>query len=69
MDLENFVGHNVNVVTSDGKELKNYYASFFSDASDNVEPDEDCIGLKKSSDESDGIILYQSEIKGIKIVD
>ena len=68
MNLEEYVGNNVNITTADGKEYKNYYVAMFSDATDNVEPNEDCIGLKEREDSDGGIILYQSEIKSIEII-
>lgn len=69
MNLEEFVGKNVNITTTDGKEYNHFYVAMFWDYTDNVETEEDSIGLKKNESSDGGIILYQSEIKNIEIVE
>lgn len=69
MNLEKFVGKSVNITTTSGKEYKNFYVAIFWDYTDNVETNEDSIGLKENEISDGGIVLYQSEIKSIEIVE
>lgn len=69
IEIEKYVGKTVTIECSDGAIFENYYVDCFTDAYDNYEPNEDSIDILKHKGESDGTVLYRSEIKSIIIVD
>lgn len=66
--LEDFVGKYVDVETTNGEIYQNWYVCDFTDKEDRYDPYEDSITLKKSKNDRNGIFLFPSDIKSIKIV-
>ncbi|MBR1592825.1 MAG: hypothetical protein IJ666_07435 [Ruminococcus sp.] len=68
IELEKFVGNKVHIECTDGK-IYEGVVDMFSDATDNIEPEEDGIGICIDPKQKGGIFLYQSDIKNIEIID
>lgn len=68
MNLCDFLGKKVNIKCKDGREFLDYLVVAYDDRFDNVEPDEDGIGIMKNIDDNHGIEIYESEIKSIEAV-
>lgn len=67
MDLQNYLFKNVIVTDTNGKTHKGY-VDLYSSAYDNGDT-EDSIGIIPTKNSKEGIELYASEIKSIKVVD
>ncbi len=65
MNLEEYVGFDVNIITKDGRIYTGYYVENFCDYLEDADNSEDSIEIKKSEKAYGGVILYESEIKSI----
>lgn len=68
MTLLNFLWKKVNIVCKDGRKFEGYRVVAYDDKYDNVEPDEDGIGIVCDLNDDFGVEIYESEIESIEIV-
>ncbi len=66
MNLEDYVGSIVNIITTDGKEYTGYYVENFCDYLEDADNSEDSIEIKENEKAYGGVILYESEIESIE---
>ena len=69
MNLSHYLWKKVNIRCKDGRFFSEHYVVAYDDRYDNVEPDEDGIGIVKNKDDNYGVEIYESEIESIEIVD
>lgn len=69
LNLESYVDKTVTIKCKDGKNYNKYYVSDFFSAADNYDPEEDSIGISESENYVGGIMLYESDIESIEIID
>lgn len=68
MNLRDYLWKKVNIKCKDGRQFHDYLVDAYDDRYDNVEPDEDGIGIVKNEDDDHGIEIYESEIESIEVV-
>lgn len=68
MNLQNFLWKKVNVKCKDGKEYINYFVVAYDDKYDNVDQNEDSIGIQKNPKDNFGIEIFESEIEHIELI-
>lgn len=68
MNLRDYLWKKVNIKCKDGREFSDHLVVAYDDRYDNVEPNEDGIGIMKNKDDDYGIEIYESEIESIEIV-
>ena len=68
MKLSNCLWKKVDIKCIDGKLYKGYYVVAYNDKYDNIDENEDSIGIKPSKTSKSGIELFESQIKDIEIV-
>ena len=69
MNLSHYLWKKVNIRCKDVRFFSEHYVVAYDDRYDNVEPDEDGIGIVKNKDDNYGVEIYESEIESIEIVD
>lgn len=69
MKLLEYLWKKVNIKCKDGKEYHNCYVVAYDDKYDNVDQNEDSIGIKHDKKDNYGVEIFESEIEFIEIVD
>ena len=69
MKLLDYLWKKVNIKCKDGKEYHNCYVVAYDDKYDNVDQNEDSIGIKHDKKDNYGVEMFESEIEPIEIVD